>query len=344
MSENNQITLVQLPIIKHKLQEVGKSVSKRIKDLDLDKQIATVESVKSLKDLRAELNKELKDFENQRKFIKEGVNKPYLEFEDIYSTEISEKYKSAIDTLKDKIAFVEDKVKSEKKEAVKNYFNDLCVSEKIDFIAFDKLEIEPNLSTSEKKYKEQVYDYISKVNDDLKLIKTTDFEAEILTEYKSSLNVAEAITKVKTRKENEAKEKASLKAQETQKRKNDLQALGMQFVEITNTYEYNADIYIDIKDIENLSPEDFMAKTAECSVKINAIKAEEAKQEPQAPEASTIKKASSNGVAVAPVSAPTIERKQEPLKTASFEVTATMPQLRALGAYMKANNIIYKNI
>ena len=104
----NEITLVQSPIIAHKLQEAGKSVSKGIEELELDKQVATVDTVKSLKEVRAELNKELADFENQRKAIKEGVNNPYNEFENLYKTEISDKYKSAIDTLKDKIASVED--------------------------------------------------------------------------------------------------------------------------------------------------------------------------------------------------------------------------------------------
>src|SRR5690606_13133008 len=141
-------------------------------------------------------NKELTDLENQRKFIKESINNPYLEFENVYKTEISEKYKSAIDTLKDKIDFVETKVKSEKKQSVEAYFNELCIAESIDFIKFDKIGIDINLSTTEKKYKEQVYDYIYKVVDDLKLIKSTDFEAEILTEYKLTLNVSNAITTV----------------------------------------------------------------------------------------------------------------------------------------------------
>ena len=341
----NKIQLVQLPIIKHKLKEVGNSVTKRIEELEIDKQIVTVDTVKSIKNLRSNLNKELKEFEQQRKSIKDGINNPYIEFENIYKTEISEKYKSAIDVLKDKIDFVENKIKTEKKESVESYFNELCIAEKIDFISFGKLGIKPNLSTSEKKYKEQVYDYISKVNDDLKLIKTTDFEAEILTEYKSSLNVAEAITKVKTRKENEAKEKAILKARQAQKRKNELEGLGMRFVEITNSYEFNADIYISISDIDDLSKEDFTTKFSECQVKINELKSKElAKESLEKPEEKIIEKPTIKKPVASPISAPKVEKEVEPLKVASFEVKATMSQLRALGAYMKENNIIYKNI
>lgn len=339
----NEIKLIQSPVIQHKLKEVGKSVTQRINELELDKQIATVGTVKSLKGLRAELNKELAEFESQRKFIKEGVNNPYIEFENIYKTEISEKYKSAISTLKDKIAIVENKIKSEKKEAVESYFNELCVAEKIDFISFDKLELDINLSTTEKKYKEQVYAYVQKVVDDLNLIKTTDFEAEILAEYKTSLNVSNAITTVKTRKDNEAKEKARLKAELTQKRKNDLTRLGMNFVEITNAYEFNADIYITVNDIENLPEEDFTVKYSECKVKIDGLE----KTEPQTvtkPNGTEPQEVKNPVTYSAPIHAPIEKTEAEPIKTASFEVKATMTQLRSLGAYMKENNITYKNI
>ena len=123
-----EITLVQLPIIKHQLKEVGKEVTKRIKNLDLENQVATIETLQSFKKLRTELNKELKDFEDRRKVIKTEINKPYNELEDVYKPEISEKYKYAIDLLKDKIAFVEDKIKSDKKESIEVYFNELCVA------------------------------------------------------------------------------------------------------------------------------------------------------------------------------------------------------------------------
>lgn len=348
----NQIKLVQSPVITHKLQEAGKNVSKRINDLEIDKQIATIETVKSLKDLRAELNKELADFEAQRKFIKESVNNPYNEFETIYKAEISEKYKSAIDLLKDKIAFVEDKVKSDKKEAVESYFSELCISEKIDFIKFQKLGIEINLSTTEKKYKEQVNEYITKIIDDLNLIKSTDFEAEILTEYKASLNVSNAITTVKTRKENEQKEVERLKAEQRVNRVNLLENLGMQYVEITNAYEYNADIYVSLSEVNNLSKEDFTAKYHDCEAKIKDVKVKELALKTLEieveinPEVVIYSEKKVSTPIAPPISAPIVEvaKETEPLKTASFEVTATMTQLRALGVYMKSNNIIYKNI
>lgn len=333
----NEIKLVQSPIISHSLQEVGKEVSKRIEELELDKQVATVETVKSLKELRAELNKELTDFEAQRKFIKESVNNPYNEFESVYKVEISERYKSAIETLKDKIDFVESKIKTEKKQSIEAYFNELCIAESIDFITFDRVGIDINLSTTEKKYKEQIFEFISKVNDDLNLIKASDFQAETLTEYKLSLNVSSAITSVKNRKQMEAIETEKIKAITTQNRKNRLLELGLTFLVITDAYEFNADIYITRNDIENLTEQDFIKKVAEVEVKLNDLKAKQSQNIPP------IQGSNSKNISQ-PISAPKEITEPEPLKKASFEVTATMTQLRALGEYMKQNNINYKNI
>jgi hypothetical protein len=355
LENNKEIQLVQSPIIRHQLKEAGKEVSKRIAELNLDNQLATVQTVKFLKDLRAELNKDLADFETQRKLIKTAVNNPYIEFEDLYKTEISEKYKTAIDTLKDKIATVEDKIKSDKKKEVESYFNELCIAEKIDFIKFDKLGIDINLSTTEKKYKEQVNEYISKVIDDLNLIKSTDFEAEILTEYKSSLNVSNAITSVKTRKENEAKEVERLKAEQRVNRINYIEKLGMRFFEITNSYDFNADIYISLDDINSLSKEDFTKKYLDLEARIKDVKAKELEEKRQLEAKQKADQVSESPiiecpiietpkVVAPPISAPIVEVAPEPIKTASFEVKATMTKLRALGEFMKTNGIIYKNI
>ena len=75
---------------------------------------------------------------------------------------------------------------------------------KIDFIPFEKLGLEINLSTTEKAYKERVNDYITKVTDDLLLIRANEFEAEIMVEYKAFFKrFSQSITKVVARKEAE---------------------------------------------------------------------------------------------------------------------------------------------
>lgn len=346
-SEKNQIILKQLPIIVHQLQDAGKRVQERIDGLELEKQVFTEETVKSYKVLRAELNKELDDFENQRKFVKEGVNAPYLEFETVYKSEITERYKKAGELLKNGIDTVEFKIKKQKETNIKEYFDELVLSEKIDFLTFENLGLKIDLSTSEKKYKEQTNTFVMKVVDDLALIKATDYEAETLTEYKRELNVSKAITTVKTRKEAEAAEQAKIKAELIQNRKTALIKLGLNYEESTNCYELNPEIFVSLSDVNNLSKEDFTKKFSEVGAQIKDLKektinAIEVVESPEATEKQIeqpVKK-----TVTAPISAPTVETPKEADVIAQFEVKATLTKLRALGVYMKENGIEYKNI
>lgn len=342
---NQEITIVQLPIISHNLKEAAVKVKKRISDLELDKQIATEDTVKTLKSTRAELNKESASLDTYVKETLLPLKTPISDIEKEYKEGIQNEYKIADGILKDAIGTFELKVKTDKKLSIETYFNELCQSEKIDFITFDKLGIEINLSTTEKKYKEQVNDYITKVVDDLALIKSTDFEAETLTEYKKTLNVSNAITTVKTRKENEAIETARIKAEQTQNRKNYLIKLGLNYVEITNSYEFNENIFVSLSDVENLSKEDFTNKYTEIEAKIKDLnsKAIESAETPVSGFETAIKETAKKAVS-APISAPVVETIAEEIKVAQFEVKATMSKLRALGEFMKSNGIEYKNI
>ena len=343
-----EIILKQKPIITHQLQEAGRNIQKRIDELQLDKQVATEENVKSMKSLRAELNNEAKDYETQRGLIKKAVNEPYLEFEEVYTIEITDRYKSATEILKNQIDFVEDKIKRAKKEAVVIYFLELCQSEKIDFLTFENLGIEINLSVTEKKYKEQVSEFVSQVIDNLNLIKTQAFEAEILTEYKLTLNVSKSITDVQLRKDNEAKETAKIQAENTQNRKTYLQKLGLIYDEITNCFVFNTDIYISISDINLLSKDAFTKKYAEIEAKILNLKSNvtvtlvKSKSENSETKTETILEKPKPTITT-PILAPVVETPKE-LVTASFEITNTIENIYLVRDFMIANGIEYKNI
>lgn len=338
------IELVQAPVIKHKLQEIGEKVTKRLNELQLETLVATEGTVKGLKNLRADLNKELSDFEAQRKAIKEAIANPYSEFEAVYKSEIAEKYKAGIDLLKDKIDTVETKIKDEKKANLITYFNELVASEKIDFLMFEQLGLEINLSTTEKKYKEQINSIVSKISEDLELIKTQEFQAEILVDYKLSLNVSLSINGVVERKKKEAEEAERLRIREKNRRIDLIRALGLVFLDITNAYEFNADIYITVADIEALSKSDFQTRLLEIEANIKEVERLKilAKKETEQLE-QQIETPVEQPEQTQPLSAPVEEVKEELVK-ARFEVTGTMSQLRNLGAYMKANGIIYTNI
>jgi hypothetical protein len=331
------IKLVQNPIITHALIEVGRDVSKRLAELNIASQVATVETVKALKELRADLNKELAEFEAQRKAVKEGILNPYNEFEAVYKSEVSEKYKEAIEILKDKIATVEDQIKEHKKENIIAYLGELCFSEGIDFITFDSLGLEINLSTTEKAYREKCNEFVERVKSDLSLIETQEHRAEIMAEYKASLNASLAIKSVLDRKQREKEEADRIRAEELRRRRAVMLSLGMELSHMTSAYVYDEQIFIRTSDFESLEKAEFQARVIELQ------KAIEAKKQLQKPQVVSPTPKAEAPQGVAPIAAPVVEKPAETFK-ARFEVTGTMAQLRALGQYMKTNGLSYTNL
>lgn len=191
------IEVKQLPIIEEKLKVVSEGIDIEVKKAT--SLVCTEETVKTVKELRAKLNKSFKEFEEQRKTVKEEIMTPYNNFESIYKECISDKFKSADVELKSKIDNVENELKDKKEQDIKDYFEEYKTAKKIDFITYGQARINVTLSASMKSLKEQAKQFIDKITDDLKLIETQEHKAEILVEYKQTLNVSQAITSVTNR-------------------------------------------------------------------------------------------------------------------------------------------------
>ncbi|MBP3463734.1 MAG: DUF1351 domain-containing protein [Clostridia bacterium] len=194
---NELIIVKQLPMIEEHLKERSEEIEKKVENAK--SLVCTEENVKTIKEVRTELNKEFKELEIQRKMVKEQILAPYTQFEEIYKTYISDKYKSADIDLKNKIDTVENELKKQKEQEIKEYFEEYKQANKIDFIAYDQAKINVTLSASKKSLKEQAKAFIDKIVDDLRLIETQEHKAEILVEYKNDLNVSKAITTVTNR-------------------------------------------------------------------------------------------------------------------------------------------------
>lgn len=194
---NEIIKVIQLPVIIEQLHEVKSEVTAKVEQaLSL---VCTENTVKDVKKVRSDLNKELKDYEDRRKAVKTAIMKPYNDFEEIYKDCISETYKKADAELKNKIDSVENELKAQKTAEVKAYFDEYLQSKGIDFVTFESTHINVTLSASMKSLKEQAKAFIDKTSDDLALINTQEHKDEILYEYKQSLNVSNAITTVANR-------------------------------------------------------------------------------------------------------------------------------------------------
>lgn len=212
------ITLKQPPIIIYeRIKAVGQQIEAKIAELNLDNQLVTNETLKSAKNTRATLRKELDDFETQRKFIKEQVNAPYEAFEKAYKEHIKVHYDKADSTLKSKIDEVQNRLLDDKRGRIKDYFTEFCASQGIDFLIFDRLPLNITLSASDKSLKEQVAGFVSEVSKSLQVIESlnepNEFKAEILTDYKQTIDITRAIQGAQYRRQQREAELARIEAQ-----------------------------------------------------------------------------------------------------------------------------------
>lgn len=191
------IAVKQLPIIYEQLQVIKEDITERVNDaMSL---VCTDETIQKVKEIRANLNREFKEWEERRKEVKKAVMTPYDNFEVVYKDCITDVFKRGDADLKQKIDTLEIERKKQRTEEVKAYFDEYLASKGIDFITYENADINVTLSASMKSLKEKAKAFIDRVCDDLNLIDTQEHKEEILYEYKRFLNVSLAITTVTTR-------------------------------------------------------------------------------------------------------------------------------------------------
>lgn len=197
MSNQDLIVVKQLPVIQEQLKTLSEDIDKKVENAK--SLVCTEETVKTVKQVRADLNKEFKELEEQRKFVKEQVLAPYVQFEEVYKQYVSDKYKSADSELKSKVDSIENELKLQKEQEIREYFEEYKNYKGIDFVTFEQAKIKVGLSDSKTSLHKQAQTFIDKVYEDLNLINTQEHKAEILVEYKQTLNVSQAITTVASR-------------------------------------------------------------------------------------------------------------------------------------------------
>ena len=191
------ITLKQLPIIEEHLQLVKADVETRTKNaMQL---VCTEETRSDVKKIRAELGKEFAAMEEQRKRVKEAIMEPYNQFEAVYKECISDPYKKADAELKRRIDEVEAGLKADKVKAVQSYFDELCKANNLPWLRFEQMNLKIGLSTSVNGTKTALTSTVLKIAEEVQELSQHENAAELLVEYKKSLNVALALSTVRAR-------------------------------------------------------------------------------------------------------------------------------------------------
>lgn len=190
------IVINQLPVISEQLDKVKDEIKRRTAFTDTV--TVSEENRQEIKKMRAAMNAEKSRLDEVYKKALEAVIAPIQVVQDKYKDCVG-LYTKANSQLKAKIDVIEDGLKLEKENSVKEYFEELVTAKKIDFISFERLGLKITLSVSEKKLKEQVNNIVERVATDLKAIEIQENKEEILVEYKKSLNVSEAVSIVDAR-------------------------------------------------------------------------------------------------------------------------------------------------
>lgn len=221
MNEQSQLIVVkQIPIIIEKLESVKSEIEHKVNVACST--VCTDENYKEIKKIRSALNKELAEFESQRKAVKSEVMTPYEHFESVYKECISTPYKKADSALKNKIEAIEQGLKQEKHDKSKAYFNEYAQTLGIDFVKYEQVGLSITMTITLKKLRETIKAFLDKVMDDIKLIAVQEHKDEILYEYKQTLNVSAAITSVTERYKAIEAERARAEAEQLERKKAEL--------------------------------------------------------------------------------------------------------------------------
>ena len=193
---NELIVLEQLPIIKAKLEQVSVQIKEKVDNAT--SLVCNEDTVKEVKKVRADLNKEFNELETKRKEVKQAIMQKYDEFEEVYKENVGNIYKNADACLKEKIDNVENELKGEKEEELRDFFIEHQVANHLEgIVTFEDLDLNITLSASIKSLKDQIKAFCEKVSNDIKAMQTDEDKGEILVEYKSNgFDYAKAKTEV----------------------------------------------------------------------------------------------------------------------------------------------------
>lgn len=219
---NELITLEQLPVIKYALEQLSIDIKERVDRVD--SLIVNEETIKETKQLRASLNKEFNELEEQRKAIKNAIMQKYNDFEEIYKEKVSNLYKNADATLKEKIDNVERELKAEKEIELREFFNQYKEEYNLEnIVTFEMIGLNITLSASMKSLKDQIVEYCKRVNDDIETILLDDDKDELFLEYKmNGLDYTKAKATLLTRKKQLAELKKQSSIIEEQQKQNEI--------------------------------------------------------------------------------------------------------------------------
>lgn len=195
------IRVVQLPVIEEQLMALKEEVEKAAKSAT--SLVCTVDTLSAVKSARANLNKQFSSLEEQRKAVKKAVMGPYEAFEKVYKECVSEPFSAADADLKTKIKETEDSIKNECENKMRDFFSESATAEGVGWLKWEdagiKIDMVGAKQKSHSKIRDQIFNFVTRVSGDVQAISEMNDANEIMAEYRSCLNISQAVSAVMDR-------------------------------------------------------------------------------------------------------------------------------------------------
>lgn len=218
------IRCTQPPVIVENLDSVRQNLETLLADISTLPQ--DDDSLKYVKQIRANLAKDFERLETQRKAAKRQVMEPYDLAEQKYKQYISGPYKEADAQLNKWVDDYQNGMKQRCEDTLRAYFDELCQSQGIDFLPFHRCGVVVDMAMARqkepRKAMEQIYNFVMSVRQDMDTILKMDNAEEIMAEYRSFPVLSSAVITVDKRKKE--KERMALFLEE-QRRNQDQQSV-----------------------------------------------------------------------------------------------------------------------
>ena len=184
---DNLISIEQMPKIFSQLEEVGKWVDEGIAKLNLQNLVCTEENKKEIKETRTNIRKISNTLETRRKEIKKQILEPYELFNQKYDELVKNKLDKIDNELGQAIEEIEINQRTEKIVQLRFFFENYVEEYHLkDIIKFEDVGLNITLSASVSSLKEQIKEFVEKVNNDINAINSCEDKEELLYEYKNN--------------------------------------------------------------------------------------------------------------------------------------------------------------
>ncbi len=243
------IRITEVPTIRSSVDELALVVKKRIAELRIEEIEPTEENKKLLKATRADLNKEIKNYEEQRKKIKEILLKDYNVFEEEYKKKIKSLYEETDKILKEAIDKIQREQDQELKDYALEYLNERLAVNDPGVIEFDQIKIN---YANKKQIRLSIDNYIDDILKSLSIIKTYgENEGRLYAIWlRTNFNLVEAITQLNN---DIAIEKQLAREIKEREAREALMREMYKVEEITTTEEAEEDFVIEVEEVSNYS-------------------------------------------------------------------------------------------